>query len=177
MSKLKEQKELKKLSNDVKTLAKMRDNHHRMTHNLLVERLKEESDLMKNIDKQMRYLKKCAERRLEVLNTPVISGVSYHRCTDCKECVAMSRGTQTWTNSDTLGEYEIVPSSMLLPVEDVDAIDKRIKRLGSKLDLVCDKTSDIDKRTTCLHHNSSEFKKRLGELEDDLRYLSVAVNE
>ena len=55
-------------------------------------------------------------------------------------------------------------------------MDKRMKRLGSKLDLVNDKTTDMVKRTTCLHHNCGEFKRKLNELEDDLRYLTIILD-
>ena len=68
-----------------------------MTQHLLVDKLKEESDMMKDVDRQIRMLKRCAEKRLEVLKSPTISGICYVRCLDCKDCVAMSRGTQTWS--------------------------------------------------------------------------------
>ena len=76
---------------------KLREQHHKMTQHLLVDKLKEESDMMKDVDRQIRMLKRCAEKRLEVLKSPTISGICYVRCLDCKDCVAMSRGTQTWS--------------------------------------------------------------------------------
>ena len=70
---------------------KLRSHHHKMTQNLLVDKLKEESALMKDVDRQIRMLKRCAEKRLEILKSPTISGICYVRCLDCKDCVAMSR--------------------------------------------------------------------------------------
>ena len=64
----------------------------------------------------------------------------------------------------------------LLDSKAIENMDKRMKRLGSKLDLVNDKTTDIVKRTTCLHHNCGEFKRKLNELEDDLRYLTIILD-
>ena len=45
-----------------------------------------------------------------------------------------------------------------------------------KIDLVTDKTTDMVKRTTCLHHNCGEFNRKLNELEDDLRYLTIVMD-
>ena len=61
-------------------------------------------------------------------------------------------------------------------IQAIENMDKRMKRLGSKLDLVNDKTTDMVKRTTCLHHNCGEFKRKLNELEDDLRYLTIILD-